>query len=64
MFVSKQAFLLLGSLFSAVLAIQSSEVQVPGIKMPETEEGLLLLIHYEAVETPVNGINQTGVLAL
>jgi hypothetical protein len=63
MLISMQTFLLLGSFSSTVIALQSSDVQVPGIKMPETEEGLLL-IHYEAVETPVDGINQTGVLAL
>jgi hypothetical protein len=50
MLVSKQNFLLLGTLFSAVIALQRADVQVPGITMPETEEGLLL-IHYEAVET-------------
>jgi hypothetical protein len=63
MLVSKQTFLLLGSLYGAVIAIQKADVQVPGITMPETEEGLLL-IHFEAVDTPVNGTNQAGVLAL
>jgi len=62
MLFSKQTVLFLGCLLGAATAIQVADVQVPGITMPETEEGLLL-IHYKVVYDVVDGTNQTSVLA-
>jgi hypothetical protein len=63
MLFSKQIVVLLGSLLGAVTAIQVADVHIPGITMPETEEGLLLM-DYKVVDTVIDGNNHTGVLAL